>query len=131
MPSRVCYFWSRYIVFRWAQVTGSPDAPVLGNLNGWRVQYPFDGEMNEGADLSQGKEASESPLLTHFESSDPSLDAVWELNKYTMTAASLDINTDSNTYCPFESFLVLGMRWVLWSFGGKYVHVVCRYILFF
>jgi hypothetical protein len=155
---------------------------MLANLNGWRVEYPFDGEMNEGVGLahadthadasafhgprygrgarallsharnhlhrafrvattsrirflinvsisltfmtsltlmtsryiagvvlSQGKEAAGSAALTHFESSDRSLDAVWELNKYTITAASLDVNTDSNTRqrdtCTWDAFL--------------------------
>ena len=34
---------------------------------------------------------------SHFQSSNSTLDAVWELSRYTLDAASLDTYTDSNT----------------------------------
>ena len=40
---------------------------------------------------------------SHFESDNATLNAVWELNRYTVQAANLDTFTDSNTCEPGRS----------------------------
>jgi len=48
-------------------------------------------------------------VTTHFRSSSDALNRVWELSKYTITGASLDVNTDSNTrqrdVCTWDAYL--------------------------
>jgi len=48
-------------------------------LSAWKVNYPYDSTDS------------------HFESSNATLDAVYEISRYTLEAASLDTYTDSNT----------------------------------
>lgn len=87
---------SEYAEFRYAQLDGLPSLPSQADLAGWRTEYPFDGNLNEDP-LNAATESAASPLTTAFRSSDPDLDRVFGLAKYTITAASLDVNTDSNT----------------------------------
>merc|ERR1711871_1541745 len=57
--------------------SGKP--PSHFTLSAWKVHYPYD------------------PADSHFESSNATLDAVYELSRYTLEAASLDTYPDSNT----------------------------------
>jgi hypothetical protein len=54
-------------------------APRNFTLSAWKVHYPYD------------------PADSAFTSSNATLNAVWELCRYTLEAASLDTYTDSNT----------------------------------
>ncbi len=69
----------KYMECRWVSLSFTPAAPANFTLSGWKVHYPWD-----GADTS-------------FTSSNATLNAVWELSRYTLEAASLDTYTDSNT----------------------------------
>jgi hypothetical protein len=69
----------KYMECRWASLSFTPAAPSNFTLSGWKVHYPWD-----GAD-------------TAFASSNATLNAVWEISRYTLEAASLDTYTDSNT----------------------------------
>ena len=68
------------------------DMPAAGDLGGWRVSYPFDGDVNEG-----GQRNGIALALTQFVSADTALGRVWDLSRNTILRASLDVNTDSNT----------------------------------
>ena len=65
---------------RFVQLTFSGSMALDGfELTAWKTHYPwYDGD-------------------SHFSSSNATLDAVWELCRYTLEAASLDTYTDSNT----------------------------------
>ena len=95
-----------YVVMRYAEIIGAPEAPTAEHVRGWAVQYPFDGrtaESGEGAPIdaectarrSEGEPAAAA--LTEFQSSSPTLNAVWRLCRYTVLVGALDSNTDSNT----------------------------------
>ena len=64
---------------RFVSLVFSSVAPAHFNLTGWKTHYPYD------------------PADSSFSSSDATLDAVFELCRYTLEAASLDTYTDSNT----------------------------------
>lgn len=93
-----------YCEFRWAEVIGAPEPPTPARVRGWAVHYPFDGELGEGGATTTGVRG-----LTEFSSSDPGINAVWGLVKHTIVAASLDLNTDSNTrqrdLCTLDAYL--------------------------
>ena len=65
--------------FRYIQVTFVGEAPADWNVTAWAVQAPWE------------------PSDTHFESSDPMLNRVWDLAAYTLQAAVTDTYADSNT----------------------------------
>ena len=70
----------KYMECRFASfVFGGTSAPSNFSVSAWKVQYPYD------------------PSDSHFSSSSPMLNAVFELCRYTLEAASLDTYTDSNT----------------------------------
>ena len=94
------------VVMRYAEIRGAPEAPTAEYVRGWAVQYPFDGltaESGDGAPIdaectarrSEGELAAAA--LTEFQSSSPTLNAVWRLCRYTVLVGALDSNTDSNT----------------------------------
>lgn len=124
----------RYVVLRYAEITGALEAPTAESVHGWAVQYPFDGLTAErdawpilaqctsrrseetsslsahlsssfasipaGAEVGATAETQISigtAALTTFESSSPTLNAVWRLCHYTVVVGALDSNTDSNT----------------------------------
>ena len=65
---------------RFVQLTFSgAAAPTTFTLSGWRTNYPY------------------YPEDSSFTSSNATLNAVFELSRYTLEAASLDTYTDSNT----------------------------------
>ena len=41
--------WRRYVVMRYAAITGAPEPPTAESVRGWAVQYPFDGLTAEEA----------------------------------------------------------------------------------
>lgn len=69
----------KYMECRFVAMTFAGPAPKNFTLSAWKVHYEWD-----TAD-------------THFNSSNATLNAVWELSRYTLQAASLDTYTDSNT----------------------------------
>jgi hypothetical protein len=70
----------KYMECRWVSVIfNGTAAPSNFSVSAWQVQYPYD--------------QSDS----HFNSSSSMLNAVFELCRYTLEAASLDTYTDSNT----------------------------------
>lgn len=93
-----------YAEFRYAELTGAPEPPTTERVRGWAVRYPFDGDVNEGIEGFRAVEAA-----TQFESSDAGLNQVWELARWTVEAAAIDLNTDSNTrqrdVCTLDAFL--------------------------
>ena len=123
-----------YSEFRWAEVIGAPEPPTHATINGWQVHYPFDGQLNEdglvvqpalnaprrrpadavsGSGVSGLSGLSGSTGLAEFSASVPALEAVFELVRHTVDAASLDLNTDSNTrqrdLCTLDAWLAT--RW--------------------
>ena len=104
------YVPHEYAEFRWAEVIGAPDPPAHERLGGWQVHYAFDGELNEEGQAEAREAGAPSARgVTHFETSDAKLRAVWELVRYTIVGASLDLNTDSNTrqrdLCTLDAWL--------------------------
>ena len=101
----------KYMECRFVSLAFSGAMDLSGfTLSAWRTQYPY----YEGD--------------SHFSSSDATLDAVYELSRYTLEAASLDTYTDSNTRerRPYEadgiiaaSGRLLVQRDVLW---GRHSH---------
>ena len=69
----------KYMECRWVSLTFNVAVAPTFTLSGWQVHYPF-----VDSDSS-------------FESSNATLDAVYDLCRYTVHAASLDSYTDSNT----------------------------------
>ena len=101
----------KYMECRFVQLTFSGSMDVDGfTLTAWKTHYPFYEEDS------------------HFSSSNATLDAVWELCRYTLDGASLDTYTDSNTRerRPYEadgiiaaSGRLLVQRDILW---GRHSH---------
>lgn len=69
----------KYMECRFVSLTFSDTAPTKFVLSAWRTNYEWDEQD------------------TAFKSSDDTLNAVWELSRYTLEAASLDTYADSNT----------------------------------
>ena len=70
----------KYMECRWVSLAfNGTAAPSNFSVSAWQVQYPYD------------------PSDSHFSSSSSILNAVFELCRYTLEAASLDTYTDSNT----------------------------------
>jgi alpha-L-rhamnosidase len=65
--------------FRFVNIVFATPPPASWGLRAWRVQYPW--VAND----------------TAFDSSNATLNAVWELSRYTLEAGVLDTYTDSNT----------------------------------
>ena len=74
-----------YCVFRYAEVVNAPEEPSASRIGGWSVHYPL------------RVANSEVSTATTFDSSNETLNAVWNLAQYTLEATALDVNTDSNT----------------------------------
>ena len=95
-----------YSEFRYVEVIGAPEPPTKARVRGWAVRYPFDGDLNEGGDDAGGPPL---PTATAFASSSEALDTVWELVRWTVEAAAIDLNTDSNTrqrdVCTLDAYL--------------------------
>lgn len=101
-----------YCVFRWAEVIGAPEMPTLARVAGWQVQYPFDGDLNEyGMTVRSPLTTNrvKQPGLTEIVTDSAALNAVWSLASYTAVAATIDLNTDSNTrqrdLCSLDAFV--------------------------
>ena len=70
----------KYMECRFVQLTFSGSMELSGfTLTAWKTHYPWYDEDS------------------HFSSSNATLNAVWELCRYTLDGASLDTYTDSNT----------------------------------
>ena len=70
----------KYMECRFVQLTFSGSMELSGfTLTAWKTHYPWYDEDS------------------HFLSSNATLNAVWELCRYTLDGASLDTYTDSNT----------------------------------
>ena len=70
---------SRYMECRFISLAFSGVAPSDFSVGAWKTHYPYD------------------PSDSQFSSSNATLNAVFELCRYTLEAASLDTYTDSNT----------------------------------
>ena len=102
-----------YMEFRYAQISGDiPEPPTPETARAWVVRYPLsDKASDQYGDtpmLAVSKLRPEAEMAT-FKSANASLDAVWNLVKYTLVAVSLDVNTDSNTrqrdLCHTDAFI--------------------------
>jgi hypothetical protein len=97
-----------YAVFRYAEFRSLPAPLALGDVEAWVVRYPFDGDLNEEAEPSDGARVA-AHAVTSFSSGDADLQRVWELSAATIEGASLDVNTDSNTrqrdVCTWDAWL--------------------------
>jgi hypothetical protein len=69
----------KYMECRFVSLVFSAAAPKNFTLSAWKVEYPY------------------YPQDSAFHSSNATLNAVFELSRYTLEAASLDTFTDSNT----------------------------------
>jgi len=69
----------KYMECRFVAMTFAGQAPKNFTLSAWKVHYEWD------------------ETDTHFNSSNATLNAVWELSRYTLQAGSLDTYSDSNT----------------------------------
>ena len=101
-----------YSEFRWAEVIGAPEPPTHAMISAWQVHYPFNADLNEEPPLvTRGRAFAPNAEggLSAFSSSSKALDQVWELNRHTIDAAALDLNTDSNTrqrdLCTLDAWL--------------------------
>lgn len=90
-----------YCEFRWAEVIGAPEPPEHQRVAGWQVHYPFDGRVEEsekGGIIFNDRVRVQLALI-----------AIFGLATHTIRAASLDLNTDSNTrqrdLCTLDAFL--------------------------
>ena len=102
-----------YMEFRYAQISGDiPEPPTPETARAWVVRYPLSDKASDQygdePTLAVSKLRPEAEMAT-FKSANASLDAVWNLVKYTLVAVSLDVNTDSNTrqrdLCHTDAFI--------------------------
>ena len=96
----------KYMECRFVSLAFSGKVPKNFTLDAWMIHYPF------------------SELDSSFTSNNSTLNAVWDVSRYTVKAASLSTYTDSNTRerCPYEadgiiaaSARLLVQRDVLWA----------------
>ena len=88
--------------------------PAVSKASSWIVRYPLSDaaeDLNMYNDVAAlTPSAFRKPVgLATFASSNASLNSVWELARYTLVAASLDVNTDSNVrqrdLCHTDAFI--------------------------
>eukprot|EP00947_MAST-08B_sp_MAST-8B-sp1_P002570 g2570.t1 len=123
-----------YAEFRYVEFRNLPRALTLAEVEAWVVRYPFDGDLNEGAAASDDirvnprattrfavhssgsagrRGAADTTGVDHgavdASASAAALESVWQLSKWTIEGASLDVNTDSNTrqrdVCTWDAYL--------------------------
>ena len=88
-----------YMEFRYAQISGDiPEPPTPETARAWVVRYPLSDKASDqyGDEpmLAVSKLRPEAEMAT-FKSANASLDAVWNLVKYTLVAVSLDVKSGS------------------------------------
>lgn len=100
-----------FIQFRFAQIIGSPVPLTMNNIQAWVVQHPFLGTGKNPYEFecststpnvqtygrSSVTPSNPQTLYGYFASSDPYLDAVFNMTAYSAISSSLDINVDSQT----------------------------------
>jgi alpha-L-rhamnosidase len=99
---------------RYWQVCGAGEPPTHDHVRGWRVWFPMGAaestpDPTAGAVHSAVPTAFDPAVYSFVDSSSAQLNSVWELCRYTLRVAALDVNTDSNTRqrdpCNWDSHL--------------------------
>lgn len=94
---------------RYWQICGAPEPPTHALVRGWRVQFPMGAPAAPGQVVPAVPVAFDPAAFTAVATSNESLNSVWELCRYTLRVAALDVNTDSNTRqrdpCNWDSHL--------------------------
>lgn len=97
---------------RYWQVCNAPEPPIQARICGWRVRFP----MGPGESSRYTLDAVpavptewDRRVFTSVATSSANLNSVWQLCRYTLRVAALDVNTDSNTRqrdpCNWDSHL--------------------------
>jgi alpha-L-rhamnosidase len=98
---------------RYWQVCNAPEPPTHALIGGWRVWFPLgaieSSQYTAHAAVPAVPVEWDPLVFTSVSTSSPNLNSVWELCRYTLRVAALDVNTDSNTRqrdpCNWDSHL--------------------------
>ena len=97
----------------------APEPPTHALINGWRLWFPLgaveSSKYTTHAAVPAVPVEWDPSVFTSVTTSSPNLNSVWELCRYTLRVAALDVNTDSNTRqrdpCNWDSHLQALGRW--------------------
>eukprot|EP00035_Acanthoeca_spectabilis_P031454 m.14156 g.14156 ORF g.14156 m.14156 type:complete len:993 (+) comp4760_c0_seq1:3-2981(+) len=132
-------FQHEYMEFRWGEITGLPQPLSVADVGAWVVRAPLTNDLAT-RDLvgdphstpfqtlfGSGHTASNPPLwpvtkLAVIQSSDSTLNLVFNLTRYTVVTVGLDLNTDSNTrqrdLCHIDAYIAALGQWSVSNASG-------------